>query len=333
MKWLVILSILSAGHLGACATTSEMRERGLVGLREALQLSQPVGRVVAGRLVHTQTGLPLLALPNDGWRPGRPTGHTLLFEGTPGIALMLGAGDASVVRMNGDKTEWAPVLQPEFPKKTVAVFEVDAPLYVPEAEAPEDGDHGLAEDQREVSHRLDVPNYPDGATATLYGVRLTITRGAGLDGEQLLDVGGELPFDDCGGGYHVTLERGEMADGATWFHYAAEVGRRDLDGVDCTDGMRAAPRKANVDGTITRTSNHDVWFVFPADGSAPRTVVSESSNDEGYSVTRSVRSELWVPGGRIEFRSETNEGYDGDDMWSWTLYPDVGEPFELSPGE
>ncbi len=330
MKQLVMLSLLVPATLSACATTTSTRERGLVALRAVLDPSQPVGRVVGGSLVHGPSGLSLLQLPSVGWHRGVAAGKALLFEGAPGAALVLLGSEASVVRMNGDNAEWVTVLSPSLPTQVVSLYEVDLDFELPDAEAPQSADaNELEEGPDTTTARLDVPQYKAGVSARFNEAELEIMT---ADDDLLLSLGKATPDEACGGGFKASLERGVTTDGATWFHYVAELVSR-IPQEECTDAMRAAPRKSDVEWTTTRTATFDVWFMFPADGGAPRVVASESTDDEDYVVGRSTLREVRVPGGHITFRGDVIEAYAGEDTWSWTLFTDDGDTFELANGD
>lgn len=329
MKRIALLSCLLPAALGACASAEVTRERGLHELRTSLDLNPPVGRVVGDRLLHTESGLSLLRVPTDGWQPGTRSGRVALFEGSPGMALVLDGDGASVVRMKGGHPEWAKVFEPTLPAKVVSLHTVDADLSQVQHDAPENATADeLAAAPEALTLQLDVPHYAAGATATFNGAEVVIASG-GDDGDTLLSFGRSLDDDACGGGYHVSLDRGVTTDGASWFHIVSELVAR-VAHDECTAEMRSAPRKADyVDGSTVRTTLQDVWFVFPADGGEPRVVASESSDDEDYVVVRTIYRDVRVPGGHIELRAQVTEAYQGEDGWSWTLYNDDGDAYEL----
>lgn len=93
--------IACGSFASACATTPSVtrsdspdaaRERGLGDLRRELAMAPPSGRVVAGAdgqwLVHAASGKRLVRMPGGEWDAKPVAGLTMLFEGTPGAALV-----------------------------------------------------------------------------------------------------------------------------------------------------------------------------------------------------------------------------------------------------
>lgn len=316
-----ILTTLALSTLGALACSSPSvtrhvaadgeRERGLADLRKKLALGAPSGRVVGGAdgqwLVHAESGKRLLRLPAGDWEGKPVSGITLLFEGTPGVALVFDHQDVGLARFDRatGKAVWTPVLVPTLPSETSALLAYERAFGEEVAEV----DAAPVEARVEVAGRAPVV-----VSLDLQG--LAIRQGD----ELLFDRPQSRVGTYCSGKHDASLRSTKRPDGTVLLRYES-VTTWAGDGQTC-----------NPDYKPVGTDKDLAWIEIGTHGEVPRVVWSDWSTDaeDPYTLSDGHSRIVETAAGTFEYQG-TNQGEGGwtEDSWSWKLTPLQGEPITL----
>ncbi len=288
------------------------RERGLGDLRQKLAMGSPSGRVVAGAdgqwLVHAESGQRLLRIPEGDWQGKPVTGLTMLFEGTPGAALVFDHQNVGLARFDHatGKAVWVPVLVPSLPPATTPLLVLETAF----------GESALVIDESPVEARIEVAGR-EPLTASIGREGLVIKQGEEAIFDRLQTT---MSGTYCSGNFSATLRTTKRPDGAVLLRYESVttwVG----DGETCDPEYRPAGTDKDL-----------VWLEIGAHGEAPRVVWSDWAADveEPYNLSDGHSRIIETLAGTFEY-SGANEGQGGwdQDSWSWKLTPPGGEPITL----